>query len=40
LKVFCIIEEGIIKEKCFDFHDHQPKIQSLLQQRSIHIKTA
>jgi hypothetical protein len=40
LKVFCIIEGGIIKEKSFDFWDHQSHIQSLIQERSIAINTA
>jgi hypothetical protein len=31
LKVFCILEGSIMKEKCVDFEDHQNHIQPLLQ---------
>jgi hypothetical protein len=39
LKVFCIIEAGVIKERCVDFPDHQHMIADLLQQRSICVTT-
>jgi hypothetical protein len=39
LKVFCIIEGGVIKEKCLDFPDHQHMIADFLQERSICVTT-
>ena len=38
LKVFCIIEEGFIRDTCLDFWEHQRGILSFLQERSIMIK--
>jgi hypothetical protein len=37
LKVFCVIESGIIREKSMDFPEHQHSITNLLLQRSISI---
>lgn len=35
LKVCCVVEGGLIKDKCVDFHDYQYTIHSLLEQWSI-----
>jgi hypothetical protein len=39
LKIFCIIERGVIKEKSSDFQEHQYNIQAILQERAIPIET-
>ncbi len=35
LKICCVVEAGVIKDKCFDFQHYQYTIQSLLAQWSI-----
>jgi hypothetical protein len=39
IKGVCIIEGGVIKEKCLDFPDHQHMIAGFLLQQSIFVST-
>jgi len=39
LKIFCVIEEGVLKETCFDFQEHQYQIQAMIKERAILIET-